>query len=167
MFVLVAVALLGSGLTASSAGDLQSQISAGKSAASALSAQIARDSTQIHSTTQGLASADQRLNGLEGQLTTREDQLREVQSSLLKARNHLVDLENWLERATHVLAANLVAAYENGQPNLMSVVLESHGFSNLLEQVSFLHRIGVQDAQIVSSTRAARNAVASRLLAIR
>ena len=159
MFLLVAVALLGSGLTASSAGDLQSQISAGKSAASALSAQIARDSTQIHSTTQGLASADQRLNGLEGQLTTREDQLREVQSSLLKARNHLVDLENWLERATHVLAANLVAAYENGQPNLMSVVLESHGFSNLLEQVSFLHRIGVQDAQIVSSTRAARNAV--------
>src|SRR6202046_901903 len=160
VFLLVAVALLGSGLTASSAGDLQSQISAGKSAASALSAQIARDSTQIHSTTQGLASADQRLNGLEGQLTTREDQLREVQSSLLKARNHLVDLENWLERATHVLAANLVAAYENGQPNLMSVVLESHGFSNLLEQVSFLHRIGVQDAQIVSSTRAARNAVA-------
>ena len=160
MFLLVAVALLGSGLTASSAGDLQSQISAGKSAASALSAQIARDSTQIHSTTQGLASADQRLNGLEEQLTTREDRLREVQSSLLKARNHLVDLENWLERATHVLAANLVAAYENGQPNLMSVVLESHGFSNLLEQVSFLHRIGVQDAQIVSSTRAARNAVA-------
>jgi peptidoglycan hydrolase CwlO-like protein len=160
VFLLVAVALLGSGLTASSAGDLQSQISAGKSAASALSAQIARDSTQIHSTTQGLATADQRLTGLEGQLNTREDQLRDVQSSLLKARNHLVDLENWLERATHVLAANLVAAYENGQPNLMSVVLESHGFSNLLEQVSFLHRIGVQDAQIVSSTRAARNAVA-------
>jgi len=159
-FLLVAVGLLGSGLTASSAGDLQSQISAGKSAASALSAQIARDSAQIHATTQGLASANQRLTGLEGQLTYREQQLRSVQSALLQARNHLVDLENYLERATHALAANLVAAYENQQPNLVSVILEAHGFTNLLEQVSFLHRIGTQDAQIVATTRAAREAVA-------
>ena len=159
-FLLVAVALLGSGLTASSAGDLQSQISAGKSAASALSAQIARDSAQIHTTTQGLASANQRLSGLERQLTYREEQLRSVESALLSARNHLVDLENYLERATHALAANLVATYENGPPNLVSVILEAHGFSNLLEQVNFLHRVGAQDAQIVATTRAAREAVA-------
>jgi peptidoglycan hydrolase CwlO-like protein len=158
--LLVAAALLGSGLTASSAGDLQSQISAGKAAASALSSQIARDTAQIHTTTQGLAAADQRLTRLQAQLTARESQLRSVHGALLAARNHLVDLENWLERATHALAANLVAAYENGQPNLINVVLQAHGFTNLLEQVSFLHRIGVQDAHVVASTRAARRAVA-------
>jgi peptidoglycan hydrolase CwlO-like protein len=166
-FLLVTVAVLGSSLTASSAGDLQSQISAGKAAASALGSQIASDTTQIHTTTAGLAAADQRLSGLQSQLTSREDQLRNVQSSLLKARNHLVDLENWLERATHALAANLVAAYETGQPDLMSVILQAHGFTQLLEQVNFLHRIGTQDAQIVASTRAARQAVAreAKLLA--
>ena len=159
---MVAVALLGSGLTSSSAGDLQSQISAGKAAAAALSSQIAHDTAQIHDTTQGLAVADRRLTGLQNQLTTRESQLRSVQSSLLAARNHLVDLENWLEKATRALAANLVAAYENGQPNLISVILEAHGFNNLLDQVNFLHRIGAQDAHVVATTRAARVAVAQQ-----
>lgn len=158
--MLVAAALLGSGLTASSSGDLQSQIAAGKAAASALSSQIASDTAQIRGTTHGLALADHRLSGIESELSTREAQLRSVQSQLLAARNHLVDLENWLQRATRALAANLVASYENGQPNLMSVIIEAHGFTNLLEQVSFLHRIGQQDAGIVATTRAARRAVA-------
>jgi peptidoglycan hydrolase CwlO-like protein len=158
--LLVAAILLGSSLTASSAGDLQSQISAGKAAASALSSQIARDTAQIRTTTQGLAAANQHLTQLQYQLTTREDQLRDVQTALLKARNHLVDLENWLERATQALATNLRATYESGQPDLVSVILEAHGFSQLLDQVNFMHRVGTQDAQIVASTRAARQAVA-------
>lgn len=160
MVLLVAAMLLGSSLTASSAGDLQSQISAGKAAASSLNSQIARDTAQIHVTTQGLAAADQHLTQLQNQLTAREDQLRDVQTALLKARDRLVDLENWLERATHALAANLVATYENGQPDLVSVILQAHGFNQLLDQVNFIHRVGTQDAQIVASTRAARQAVA-------
>ena len=160
MVLLVAAMLLGSSLTASSAGDLQSQISAGKAAASSLNSQIARDTAQIHVTTQGLAAADQHLTQLQNQLTAREDQLRDVQTALLKARDRLVDLENWLERATHALAANLVATYENGQPDLVSVILQAHGFNQLLDQVNFMHRVGTQDAQIVASTRAARQAVA-------
>jgi peptidoglycan hydrolase CwlO-like protein len=158
--LLVAAMLLGSSLTASSAGDLQSQISAGKAAASSLNSQIARDTAQIHVTTQGLATADQHLTQLQNQLTAREDQLRDVQTALLKARDRLVDLENWLERATHALAANLVATYESGQPDLVSVILQAHGFNQLLDQVNFMHRVGTQDAQIVASTRAARQAVA-------
>jgi peptidoglycan hydrolase CwlO-like protein len=158
--LLVAATLLGSSWTASSAGDLQSQISAGKAAASALNSQIARDTAQIHVTTQGLAAADQHLTQLQNQLTAREDQLRDVQTGLLKARDRLVDLENWLERATHALAANLVATYENGQPDLVSVILTAHGFNQLLDQVNFMRRVGTQDAQIVASTRAARQAVA-------
>ncbi len=158
--LLVAAMLLGSSLTASSAGDLQSQISASKAASSALNSQIARDTAQIHVTTQGLAAADQHLTQLQNRLTAREDQLRDVQTALLKARDRLVDLENWLERSTRALAANLVATYENGQPDLVSVILTAHGFNQLLDQVNFIHRVGTQDAQIVASTRAARQAVA-------
>ena len=159
--------LLGSSLTVSSAGDLQSQISAGKAAASSLNSQIARDTAQIHVTTQGLAAADQHLTQLQNQLTAREDQLRDVQTALLKARDRLVDLENWLERATHALAANLVATYENGQPDLVRVILQAHGFNQLLDQVDFMHRVGTQDAQIVAGTRTARPAVAREARAAR
>src|SRR5206468_2187630 len=43
--------------------------------------------------------------------------------------------------------------------DLVGVILESHGFTDLLERVSFLRRIGHQDAQIVGYTRRARTAV--------
>ena len=166
-FLVAAAAMLGTGLTSSSAGDLQSQIAAGKSAASSLGAQIAADSAQIRQTTHGLADANQRLAVLQNTLTRREDQLRTVQGQLLAARNHLVDLENQLERATQALAKNLVATYEQSPPSLVTVILEAHGFNQLLERVNFMHRIAAQNAHVVGWTRAARAAVTrqARLLA--
>jgi peptidoglycan hydrolase CwlO-like protein len=164
---LVAAVLLGSGLTSSSAGDLPSQIAASKSAASSLKSQIAADSAQIRQTTHGLADANRRLSALEAQLNAREAQLRDVQTRLLAARNRLVDLENQLELATRALAANLVADYERGQPNLISMILDAHGFTQLVEQVNFMHRIAQQNAAVVAWTRTTRAAVArqARLLA--
>jgi hypothetical protein len=79
-----------------------------------------------------------------------------VQTALVAARDRLVYLENRMHQATQALAANLVADYEGSRPDLVSVILNSHGFSDLLEQVSFMQRIGRQDAQIVADTRTAR-----------
>jgi peptidoglycan hydrolase CwlO-like protein len=142
--------------TGSSSGDLRSQIDANKSAAAALRTEIARDSQRISATTGGLNEARARLAGLQHDLNAREDQLRSVQTALVAARDRLVYLENRMHQATQALAANLVADYEGSRPDLVSVILNSHGFSDLLEQVSFMQRIGRQDAQIVSDTRAAR-----------
>ena len=51
-----------------------------------------------------------------------------MQTQLIAARDRLVALENRLHLATTVLAANLCASYEGGQPDLMTVILSSHGF---------------------------------------
>ena len=158
-FVLVVAVLLGTGLTSSSAGDLHSQIAAGKSAAASLQSQIAADTAQIRQTSHGLADANQRLAVLQNKLATREDQLRTVQTQLLAARNRLVDLENQLQRATQALSKNLVANYEQQPPNLVTVILEAHGFTQLIERVNFMHRIAEQNAQTVAWTRATRAAV--------
>jgi len=152
----VAGALLGSHLTARSAGDLQSQITATRSAEGSIQQQVAADSAQIAHTGNGLQNARDRLNAIQGQLNQRVDELRSVQGSLLAARDHLVDLENRLHLATTALAANLVAGYEGGQPDLVSVILNSHGFGELLEQVAFLRRIATQDSTVVGLTRTAR-----------
>jgi len=162
----VTLAVLASNLTASSSGDLSTQISAKQSAATALRAAISAESAQIRTTTNGLANAQGRLSALQGQLSAHEAQLVKVQTQLLAARTHLVDLENRLEVASHALSANLVARYEGGQPNLVSVILDSHGFSDLLNQISFLNRIGHQDAQIVGFTRAARAEVSRQATAL-
>jgi cell wall-associated NlpC family hydrolase len=157
----VSAALLGSGLTATSAGDLQSQISATKSAAGSLKDEIAADSRQIAATGGGLQNARDRLASIQSTLDQRVGELRTVQTSLLGARDHLVDLENRLHAASIALAANLVAGYEASQPDLMSVILQSHGFGDLLEQVSFLERIAHQDTTVVGATRAARAEVSN------
>jgi peptidoglycan hydrolase CwlO-like protein len=153
-------ALLGSGLTARSAGDLSSQITAKRSAAGALRAQIDADSRQIDATAGGLQSARARLASVQSTLNRRVGELRGVQTALLKSRDHLVDLENRLQAATTALSANLVANYEGAKPDLVSVILNSHGFGDLLDQVGFMRRVANQDGQIVGTTRTARAEVA-------
>ena len=155
----VALALLCSPLTDTSAGDLQSQISSARSAASSLQSQISAESARIHADQPGPGDAEARLNAVQQQLNARVAELRRVQTQLLDARQHLLDLENRLRLAAASLAANLVARYEGQQPDLVSVVLEAHGFSDLLERIRFLDQIGHQDARVSSVTRLAKAAV--------
>ena len=157
----VGAAIAGTGLTPSGSADLQGQISSAKSAATALKSQIDADTGQIQATDHGLADAESRLQSLQSTLDTRVSELRDVQNRLIASRDHLVALENRLHLATRALSANLVAGYEGAKPDLVTVILNSHGFGQLLEQVGFLHRVGHQDASIVSITRTARAQVAA------
>ena len=162
----MSAALLGTGLTASSSGDIQSQIAGTRSAAAALRAQIAADSRQIASTSDGLARARNRLAAIQDRLDQRVAELKSVQAQLLAARDHLVDLENRLHQATTALSANLVASYEGNQPDLVSVILSSKGFGELLNQMSFMSRVAHQDANIVKFTRTARAEVSRQATAL-
>jgi septal ring factor EnvC (AmiA/AmiB activator) len=152
----VCAALLGSGLTTRSAGDLQGQITATRSAADALKQQIAADSQQIAGTANGVQNARDRLAAVQSSLDQRVAQLKTVQSALLASRDHLVDLENRLQAATAALSANLVSSYEGAQPSVVDVILSSHGFRELLNQLGFMQRVANQDTAIVGMTRVAR-----------
>jgi cell wall-associated NlpC family hydrolase len=162
----IALASLGSGLTSRSAGDLQASIAAKHSAADALRSSIADETARIRSTTSGLQDARARLAGIQADLSAHEAQLRQVQTDLRAARAHLLELENRLERAAQALAANLVANYEGARPDVVTVILEAHGFKDLLERVSFMQRVGRQDAQIIRDTRTARAAVSRQATAL-
>jgi peptidoglycan hydrolase CwlO-like protein len=164
--IALAVAALVGGMAARSDGDLQSQITAGRSAAGTLRAAIAAETSKINSTAHGVQDASRRLSALQDQLAKRQAQLASVQSSLLAARNHLVDLENRLETSTHALAANLVGRYEGTQPDLVSVVLDAHGFTDLLEKISYLQTMARADAHVVGATRVAHAAVARQATAL-
>jgi peptidoglycan hydrolase CwlO-like protein len=157
----VLAALLSSGLVTPSAGDLRSQIGAKRSAADELKAQIDADSRQIGATSNGLQAARDRLAAVQAKLNARVGELKGVQNQLIAARNHLVDLENRLQSATSALSNNLVANYEGQKPDLVSVILNSRGFGQLLEQVGFMQRVANQDGHIVSSTRTARAQVST------
>jgi hypothetical protein len=157
----VAVVMAATGLTSTSSADLRQRITTARTAASDLQGQIAVDGRQISATDHGLADAHARLTALQNSLDLRVGELRTVQGDLLRSRDRLIDLENRLHLATQALSANLVAGYEGAQPNLVTVVLNSHGFGQLLDQVGFLRRVGHQDASIVQVTRIARREVSA------
>ena len=157
----VAAVMAGSGLTSASSADLRQQITTARSAASRFQGQVDADGRLIAATDHGLADAHARLTTLQNSLNLRVGELRTVQGDLLRSRDRLINLENRLHLATQALSANLVAGYEGAQPNLVTVVLNAHGFGQLLDQVGFLRRVGHQDASIVDITRIARRQVSA------
>jgi septal ring factor EnvC (AmiA/AmiB activator) len=142
-----------------SQGDLQNQIASQQSVAGQLQQAIRAENSKISTTSGNVASTRAQLAGVEHRLSGDIAELRAVQTQLMTARDHLATLEARLKSAADDLSTNLRAEYEVGAPNLMTVILNSHGFSQLLNQVDFAQRISKQDADIVGATRAARKQV--------
>ncbi|WP_320672702.1 coiled-coil domain-containing protein [Patulibacter defluvii] len=130
-----------------------------RATAASLRAKVAAESRRIAATNAGLAQAEQRLAALDQRVNQRRSQLTETQDRLVRARIRLTTLERRADRATAVLSENLVTAYENGRPDIVSVVLTSKGFADLLERIEFYKRISRQNGLILDRTRDARTAV--------
>jgi cell wall-associated NlpC family hydrolase len=143
----------------SSLGDLEHDLAARRASATDLRAAIAAETKRIESTNESVANAQERLGALEEQVTRREAELAATQRDIVAARNHLNRLENRLHAATKALAANLVASYKDQPPDVVTVVLESHGFADMLERLQFMERIRKHDTRIVGNTKAARRQV--------
>jgi septal ring factor EnvC (AmiA/AmiB activator) len=153
------VALLSSSLVSTSSASESSQLQAKKNAAAQLNSEITAESQAISKSATAVASAKQQLATEQASLNRHEQELKKVQVKLVAARDHLVKLENKLRVTSGDLASNLREMYENGNPNLVDVVLQSSGFQNLLQQVDFLKRTQDEDAQIVHMTSEARKRV--------
>src|SRR3954470_300233 len=155
--VVAALALLC--LPVSSLGDLEHDLSGRTATATDLRSAIAAQTKRINATTAGVRAAQARLAGLQSQVDARQSQLAGVQHEIVAARNRLTRLENRLHDAAGALTANLVAAYKDEDPDVVTVVLESHGFADLLERLQFMERVQRHDATILSDAKTARVAL--------
>jgi hypothetical protein len=125
-----------------SQGDLSSQ-------RKALQQAISADSGRIQAYDGRLADLRERLAGLESSMVVQRALLVRLQGELAEARYRLTELRADLARDRKQLAAQLVAQYESPTPTLVNVLLESHGFTDLLNRVAALHKIADQDARVV------------------
>jgi peptidoglycan hydrolase CwlO-like protein len=137
-------------------GDLEHDLAAGKTTAAQLRASIAAETKRIQATSAGVAQAQTRLAELQGLLTAREAQLTSIQGEIVAARKRLERLENRLHEAAKALASNLVASYKDQDPDVVTVVLESHGFADMLERLQFMERIQKHNNRILGDTKTAR-----------
>jgi murein DD-endopeptidase MepM/ murein hydrolase activator NlpD len=90
---------------------------------------------------------------IQGTLSQKRAELADIQNKLQVARDRLVRLRQQLGVAKTQLAARLVDDYESDDPDIVTVILEAHGFDDLLTRADFLQRISTQDQQIVGTVK--------------
>ena len=147
---------------AASPSRLRQQVSSGQGQVSALSGAVSSASQRADQLSAGATALESQVMRLQAGLNAKSAQLLKLRSELDAAKTRLAQLEAGEARADAVLSQQLVGSYEADRPDLVSVVLEATGFSNLLERLSFEQRIGHQDARIAGRVKAARRAVAAQ-----
>src|SRR5215217_1912910 len=99
---------------------------------------------------------------LQASLERKRAELARIQEDLRRERLRLARLRARLAEARKALAARLVELYKADDPDLVTVVLESDGFADLLERTEFMQRVSHQDARIIGIVvRAKREATAT------
>ncbi len=146
---------------AASVGALQQQISAGQGQVQNLAGAVDAVTRRLTQLNSSIAGMEARIARIQGQLNVKLEALAATRRELHAAHVRLKRLQAFEARAERVLSAQLVSTYEGDSPDLVTVVLESNGFQNLLEKLSFAARIRKQDVQIIGQVRSARRAVAA------
>src|SRR4051794_22273148 len=88
-----------------------------------------------------IRSLQDRQNRITQSLQQKQTELYATQNKLEKARDRLARLKLYLGHAQKILSGRLVQMYKDGDPDVLTVILDSNGFSDLLEQTQFLDRI--------------------------
>ena len=93
---------------------------------------------------------------LQTDLDAKRAQLARLQERLRSERLRLARLRARLAEARTALAARLVELYKADKPDMVTVVLESDGFADLLERTEFMQRVSHQDARIIGIVKTAK-----------
>jgi murein DD-endopeptidase MepM/ murein hydrolase activator NlpD len=119
--------------------------------------------TEISAYTRRIARLQARIGSLQSQqanaqadLSAKRAELFRIQDELRYERRRLVRLRARLSQARTALAQRLVELYQADKPDIVTVIMSSKGFADLLERGEFMQRVSEQDQQIVKLVRNAK-----------
>jgi Membrane-bound metallopeptidase len=128
----------------------QSKLSHVQAHAGVLTGRISHESAQLQTLTTQVAALRNREAAVAAVLAQKQAELNEAQA-------RLDALKQKLHEAIQILEQRLVAIYESSEPDLITVLLQSHGFDDLLARSQYLQTLQHQDNDIVSRVRELRN----------
>src|SRR3954466_731519 len=134
-------------------GATQNKIAGKKRQEGVLTTQVTGFNLRIRSLQGEINGLQQRQDTVQSQLNTKQAELDSIRNRLQIAQDRLTRLRARLVVARRVLAARLVALYKDDAPDMVTVVLESNGFADLLDRADFLSRISSQDHRIITTVR--------------
>jgi len=158
------VLLLGS--APASAEDLQSKVDAKEAKLSkvrerkgVLTTTISRYRKRIEGLTAEIAVLRNHEAAVRVRLNAKQAELDRAVSELGVAKRHLAVVKARLKRALVALRRRLVAIYEMGTPDVLSVIVGSHGYDELIDRTEYLSRIQGLDESVVARVRELRDQV--------
>jgi peptidoglycan hydrolase CwlO-like protein len=158
-FALLAALTATLGWTGTSSGDLQSRISSLRGHEGTLHSGISHDTSRIVGFQGSIDDLQTRLSALQSSLDLQRSVLVTLKTQLRLSRARLVSLQAQLATDKQVLVAQVVAAYEAPQPDITTVILESHGFADLLERVDQMRSVARENARATVRVTDERRAV--------
>jgi septal ring factor EnvC (AmiA/AmiB activator) len=159
LILIVAALAAGAVGTTSSAQDvdeLRQRAESKRSSERELSADVARLGRLLTRLQADIAVVERRRTEVRAELAADQAKLAELRDALRAQRARVQRLREKLRTNQRILAARLVELYKAPDPDLLSVVLSAHDFSDLLDQAAFLQRIAAQDRRIILNVQRAR-----------
>jgi murein DD-endopeptidase MepM/ murein hydrolase activator NlpD len=92
-------------------------------------------------------------------LNAKQEELDRAEAQLDVAKKRLVVMRAHLKRALVSLRDRLVAIYETGTPDVLSVLVGSNGYDDLVDRTEYLNRIHGMDEAVVGRVRDLRDQV--------
>jgi septal ring factor EnvC (AmiA/AmiB activator) len=121
-----------------------------------LSASLRGLSRLIASLDSQISLVQSREAAVRAELAADRTALAAAQDALARERALLRKLVARLARAREALSRQLVSSYESDKPDIVTAVLQAHGFKDLLERVDFLKRAEQQQQTVITTTRVAK-----------
>lgn len=155
----IAAALPVSTSASPSLSQLHSNLQQTQAQASNLSASVSHLSELIGSLGSQIAFVQGREAAVRSELASDRASLQRTTAELAKERQKLALLIARLHRAQAILGSQLVSNYESGTPDFVSVLLNSNGFSQLLNQLNDLTKAEQEQKKEIHVTQSAREQV--------
>jgi peptidoglycan DL-endopeptidase CwlO len=134
----------------------QGRIGSRKGTERVLTTQISAYSARINALQAKIGRLQRRQAGVESDLQAKQAELGRIQGALRSERRRLVRLRARFVEARAALAQRLVELYQADKPDVVTVILNSKGFADLLERGDFMQRVSDQDQKIVTLVRNAK-----------
>jgi peptidoglycan hydrolase CwlO-like protein len=148
----------------------QGKLSKVRESQSSLSATIEEQNKTIDTMLGEVSRLRQQQLALEGELEAKQAELDEASERLAAEKRHLAVIRARLHRALGVLRQRLVSMYEAGNPDVLSVVVDSQNWSQVNARAEYLSRVQEYDDSVASRVKGLRDeakAAVKRMAAIR
>jgi len=134
----------------------QGRIGRRKGTERVLTSQISAYNQRIGSLQARIGRLERRQAAVQADLDRKQAELTQLQGDLRSERRRLVRLRKRLAEARAALAQRLVELYQADVPDIVNVILDAHGFADLLERGDFMRRVSEQDQNIIRIVRTAK-----------